>query len=660
MPWWWNRRRKPWFGRWRKRFTRRRYQKRRRRIYKRRRPTRPYRRRRRRRRKVRRKRQTIPVRQWQPDSINKCKIVGYSAAVVGAEGTQMYCYTAEKDKYVPPKVPWGGGIGVENFTLNYLYEENIFHNNIWTASNINKDLCRYLRAKITMYRHPHIDFVVHFNRQPPFNLSKWTYPSTHPHQLLQLKHHKILLSRDSKPNGKYFKKLIIKPPKQMISKWFFTKNFCTQSLFLLQTAAVDFRYSYLSDTNENRLISITSINTAFYQHSDWAQSRAKAYVPYTNAPLNMQYTIKTKSGDTVTKNMNISDNYLASVDYSTGWFKSEFLQCYEIKSQGTHAATIPWLIARYNPNKDTGEGNVIFIKSVLSDGWNPPSVDKELEIDKVPLWLGLMGFLSYIKEKKSPDYLTTSVVVIKSPAIHCSAQIGSCGLYVPLDLEYIQGKKPYDQIITQTQKTKWYPTTEWQLKSLNAIVESGPYIPKLSENRLSTWELKYKYNFFFKWGGPHTGDKPIKNPANLDTYDVPDTITKTIQITNPEKTATETYIHPWDIRRGAIKESAIKRMCHYLETDSEFQLSTEQTPKKKRKIQGAALRDPQKETEEIYSCLHGLCEKNIFPQEETQTVQALIQQQQQQQQELKYNILKLLLDLKDKQKQLQLHTGLLD
>nr|UHK04160.1 MAG: ORF1 [Torque teno midi virus] len=658
MPFWWNRRKRFWRGRYyRKKFRRRYPRKQRRRVYKRRRTTKTNRRRRRRHRKVRRKRQAITVKQWQPDSIRNCRIKGSSAIVIGAEGTQMYCYTAEKDNYVPPKVPWGGGLGVENYTLNYLYEEFIFHNNIWTASNIGMDLCRYLRAKLTFFRHPYIDFVIAYSRQPPFNLSKYTYPSTHPHQLLQQKHHKIILSRDSKPNGKYFKRVYIKPPKQMLTKWFFTKNFCTQSLFLLQAAAVDFKHSYLSATNENRLISITSINTKFYQHSDWAQNRNKAYLPYTNAPLNMKYTIKTKTGSTVEKTMNVQDNYLSSVNYETGWFKSEFLQAYEIKTQSTHAATIPWLIARYNPNKDTGEGNTVFIKSVLSDGWNPPSTDKELEITNIPLWLALSGFLSYIKEKKNADYLKTSVVVIQSPAIHCSAQIGSCGKYVPIDLPFIQGKKPYEQIITQSQKEYWYPTTEWQLQTLNAIVESGPYIPKLSESRESTWELKYNYNFFFKWGGPQMPDKPVKDPEKLDTYDVPDTITQTIQITNPKKTATESYIHPWDIRRGQIKETALKRMCYYLETDTEFECSTEQIPSKKRKIMGAALRDTQKETQEMYNCLHGLCEKSTSPPQEAQTWEALIQQQQQQQQELKYNILRIISDIKAKQNLLRLQTG---
>nr|UHK04726.1 MAG: ORF1 [Torque teno midi virus] len=661
MPFWWYRRKKPWFyNHQRRRYKKTWRRKPRRRPYRRRRFTRTNRRRRRRHRKVRKKRKTLPVRQWQPDSIRNCKIRGYSTLVVGAEGTQMYCYTEEKFNYVPPKVPWGGGIGVENYTLKYLYEELIFHNNFWTASNVQKDLCRYLRCKIILFRHPTQDFVVVYDRQPPFKLTKWTYPSCHPHQMLLQKHKKILLSLKSKPNGKYYKKLIIKPPKQMLSKWFFTKSFCTESLFLLKGAVANFRNSYLSATNENRLVNIMSLNTKFYQHSNWAQARQQStpYLPYTNAPTAMRYKIKKKDGTTQDLTMDIT-TYDDSISYDKGWFKTLFLQAFEIPIQSTHAATIPMLIARYNPNKDTGEGNKIFIKSVLTDGWVPPSTDKQLEIDNVPLWLGLLGFLSYVKETKNIDYLKSSVVVLKSQAIHCSSQIGSCDLYCPIDTEYILGKKPYEQVITQTQKTLWYPTTEWQLKTLNAIVESGPYIPKLSEEKESTWELKYMYNFFFKWGGPHTPDKEITNPENFNTYDVPDTITRSIQITNPEKNTTETILHPWDFRRGIVKESALKRMCDHLDTDTEFQFSTEEAPQKKRKIQGAALQHPQKETEEIYNCLHGLCEKNSFPQEEEKTLEALIQQQQQQQELLKYNILQLLMDLRERQKQLQLHTGML-
>ncbi len=195
MPFWWNRRKKPWYGiRFRRRWRRRWPKRRRRKIYKRRRARKPYRRHRRRRYKVRRKKRKITVQQWQPDSIKKCKIKGVGTAVLGAEGTQMNCYTAEKNKYVPPKVPWGGGLGLENFTLKYLYEEYNFKNNIWTASNKYKDLCRYTGTSVTFFRHPETDFVVAYNTQPPNTFNKYTYPAMHPQMLLLEKHKRIILS----------------------------------------------------------------------------------------------------------------------------------------------------------------------------------------------------------------------------------------------------------------------------------------------------------------------------------------------------------------------------------------------------------------------------------------------------------------------------------
>ena len=79
--------------------------------------------------------------------------------VLGAEGKQSICYTPVKTQYLPPKAPMGGGFGVEKYTLSYLYEEFIFHNNIWTKSNITKDLCRYLYCRFTFFRDPRTDFI---------------------------------------------------------------------------------------------------------------------------------------------------------------------------------------------------------------------------------------------------------------------------------------------------------------------------------------------------------------------------------------------------------------------------------------------------------------------------------------------------------------------
>nr|UHM27330.1 MAG: ORF1 [Torque teno midi virus] len=661
MPFWWRRRRKPWYGRWRRRRFQRYKGRKRRRRFTRRRNRRPTRRRRRRRYKVRRKKQKIPVMQWQPDSIRKCKIKGVGILILGAEGTQMDCFTVQKTDYVPPKIPWGGGFGVENFTLSYLYEEHKFTNNIWTHTNIGKDLVRYLHCKINLFRHPDTDFVVNYNRQPPHRIDKWTFPSTHPQMLLLQKHKKIILSKQSKPNGKYVVKLRIKPPKQMLTKWFFSKPFCESSLVLLQGAAANFRYSHLTGKNTNMQVTIYSLNIKFYQIPNWANaqpSTSGGYLPYPNITLPLKYVVKdTPPIQEQEMPVELKTNYEKSVAHDTGWFKPQFLLAKYVKQGAAHLAVHQTIAARYNPLIDDGKGNEVYVVSNLQNSWKNVS-DKQFLITDTPLWLALFGYYSFILTIKTPDYLKAHVVVLKSKAIYCYPEIGSCDLYCPIDWDYMTGKKPYEQVITKTQLARWYPDMSWQKKTLNAIVECGPFIPQYSDETYSTWELKYDYSFYFKWGGPHDPEQEIKDPKQLDTYDVPDTMPQTIQIRNPAKQTTETILHPWDFRRGIIKKGALKRMYQNLETDTEFQYSPEETPQKKRR--GAALRNPQEENQEIQECLQALCEKSTCQEEETKDLQQLIQQQQHQQQELKYSILKLLFDLKEKQRMLQYHTGLLE
>nr|UHK05091.1 MAG: ORF1 [Torque teno midi virus]UHK05095.1 MAG: ORF1 [Torque teno midi virus]UHK05103.1 MAG: ORF1 [Torque teno midi virus] len=654
MPFWWRRRRKPWYGRWR----RRRYQR-----YKRRKPRRRFtrrrnrkttRRRRKRKYKVRRKRQKIPVMQWQPDSIRKCTIKGLGLLVLGAEGNQIDCYTTDRYRVIPPRVSSGGGFGVEKYTLSYLYEEYRFKQNIWTHTNIGKDLCRYLGCRLTFYRHLRTDFIVAYDRQPPWDINKWTFPSCHPQQLLLEKHKVIVLSKTSKTNSKYKVIVKIKPPKQMITKWFFTKPFSQYGLMLLKGAAADMNYSYMAGKAPNRCITIKSLNTKFYVNTNWAvaYSTGRHYLPYSGIPSTLQLKLPSGSTESIT----ITESN--ALNYDQGYFSSKLLKSQIIASTVTLAVR-PVITARYNPAEDTGEGNQIYIISTLQEHWDAPRVDKSLVLEGVPLWLGLFGIYSYLKSTKTLDFLLQCMCVVKSKAIRCDPEIGGCDLYCVIDQTFIDGKKPGDLPISAKEKRLWFPDMYWQHSTLNAIIESGPYTPKYSEELYSTWELKYKYNFYFKWGGPQLPEAEVKNPQQLQEYNVPDTVFGRIQITNPEKQATETIFHPWDTRRGFIKESALKRMYEHLETDTDFEPDAEMCPKKKKKILGAALRHPQEEEEEIQACLLSLCEKDTC-QDKEQTVEQLIQQQKLQQQQLKYNMLKLLFELKEKQRQLQLQTGLLE
>ncbi len=78
------------------------------------------------------------------------------------------------------KAPGGGGFGAELFSLKYLYQQWLARKNIWTKSNDYKDLVRYTGSVIKLYRHPTTDFVVYYNRQPPFLIEKDYYNDLHP------------------------------------------------------------------------------------------------------------------------------------------------------------------------------------------------------------------------------------------------------------------------------------------------------------------------------------------------------------------------------------------------------------------------------------------------------------------------------------------------
>nr|UHM26619.1 MAG: ORF1 [Torque teno midi virus] len=662
MPFWWPRRNK-WYTpyRYRRNYYKRFQRKRRRpkRKFRHRRPIR--RRRRRRRRKVRRKKQSLIVRQWQPDSITKCFIKGVGTLVLGCQGTQFQCYTFHKEDFTPPKYPTGGGFGVEQFSLSYLYEEYRFHNNIWTKSNILKDLCRYIKCKFTFYSHQYVDFIVCYDRQPPFNLTQFTYTQTHPQLMLLQKHKKLILSYRSKPNGKHQKSITIKPPKQMLSKWFFSDQFCNAGLHLLTGSACDLQYAHMSPTATNTQITIISLNIEFYKNGDWGQVSGHPYRPYDTiytGPLTINYL---QNNQPKQDTFNSPTTYYESVSITQGYFYPHMLQATSIQHGSTSFGALPTLACRYNPEVDSGEGNTIWLCSTITKGHDKPA-DPVLIYKNLPLWLMFWGWLDYVLTmKKDKTFLDSYYILIQSPAIKTFPTTSTQTTFIPIDKAFYDGRDPYTNYLTVKQKQLWFPTVKKQLQTINAIVSSGPYVPKLSEERQSSWELKYFYKFLFKFGGPTTTDPQIEDPKKQGHYDVPDHLQQIIQIKNPAKQSPTTILHSWDYRRGIIKETALKRISENLQIDSDFEPDEfpSAPPPKRRK--GAALSNPQEKEEEIQECLQNLYKENPLQEtQETPTIQQLIQQQQQQQQELKFNILHLISDLKNQQRQLQLHTGILN
>nr|UHK04947.1 MAG: ORF1 [Torque teno midi virus] len=668
MPFWWRRRRRPWFGTWRKRrFTRR--QRRRKYKYPRRRwrRRRTTRRRRRRRGKVRRKKQKLFIQQWQPDSITLCKIKGFGELILGSEGTQYLCYTNQKYDWTPPLMPGGGGFGAERFTLSYLYDQHIARHNIWTKTNQNKDLCRYLKATFYFFRHPEIDFIVQYSRQPPFNIDKTTYPSMHPLLLMLTKHHRFIPSLKTKPRGKKTVKITIKPPKQMLNKWFFTQQFCQYDLLQIVGSTCSLSYPRIAPTSENRIITIFYLNPDFFQDSTWAHvETTKPYEPYQNISHNLTYYgpytgssgYKPNYWDQTTTTQG---QYYASVSRTDGFFSKKILTATSVKKQDQQLHEIPVRVARYNPTIDNGKGNKIWLTSIVGDHYAKPSEDTLL-FENTPLWLAFYGWWSYIQKLKDKSFFNLHMFVIQSDFIKPPPDTATRQYFPFIDYEFTQGNNPNKSPYSYLDNKAWYPTAFHQVQTINSIVETGAYVPKLSEERNSNWELPYKYCFSFKWGGPQIFDEQVDNPKDKNKYNVPDTFTQRIQISNPLKQTTESILHEWDYRRGFITNKALKRMSENILTDTDFQTDTE-SPEKKRQRVTTELHNPEEKNKEIKRCLLSLCESSSSQEEEekeTPNLLKLINKQHLKQQQLKLNILKLIKDLKAKQRMLQLQSGVLE
>nr|UHM26413.1 MAG: ORF1 [Torque teno midi virus] len=660
MPFWWRRRNKRWFGRYR--YKRRPYKKRRRRFRRKRtRWTTRRGRRRRRKHKVRRKKKKLPLQQWQPDSIKKCKIKAFSTLVMGADGSQYKCYTNEALRFLPPKEPSGGGFGVEVFTLQQMYNLYKAHKCIWTTTNEYMDLARYTGCKFIFYRHKYIDFIISYDLQPPFTIDKYTYPQAHPlNQLLQRKK-RILYSLKTKPWGPSKVILKIKPTKLLSTKWFFQRELAKIPLVKIQAAACDLSYANMGKTWASNMLSIYFLNTAFFQESNWGSSGSSAYLPYKTIKHNLTFWSKDGKGNKIKTTPTLT-NYLTSVNYTTGWFNKGILNAYSITESNTQdypsiMAITPISVGRYNPLADTGEGNELWAVSSLTEHYDHPATDKTLIFKGYPLWLMFFGFKNYIEQEKGdPRFLDSYFFVFRCPSMQILQSVVKQDYFPFIDQSFLNGNMPYDEYLDENKKKFWFPTIKKQMETMNTIVTLGPFIPKLKDDRDSTWELNYKSSFYFKWGGQQITEKIAMDPSKQEQFDNPYNMQQGVQISNPQAQAWETTLHHWDFRRDILTKTAIKRMRDHLETDSDVSTVITGKPPKQRKITGE-IQALQQENKEIQACLHSLFEEDTFQEEES--LRELIRQQHHKQINLKQNLLQLISDLKKQQQNLQMQTGFL-
>lgn len=593
---------------------------------------------------------TIPLRQWQPVRIRKCRIKGYLQLFEAGLGRFENNYTMYKESFTPAHEPGGGGWSIQQLGLGNLYTQNQLFLNWWTVSNKGLPLTRYGGVKITLFRQPQTDYIFWYDNEGPIPITKYTYPSLHPIKLLLEKHKVIVPSMQTQPHKrKPFKTKWITPPKEMINKWHFQAHISSFPLLTFGATAVSLQSMFQPRTAINNSITLHSVNTRFFYNPrfQYAKSTAGGYTPKQSVhvygihngtiPIQDNYikdfvylgnTMLNDPGDTRgTENINTYTSakwgnpfYVKYLDGSMRTFITDQQYTDLMKNENVNlklsevirSPTIkhePYIYEmRYNPDKDKGTGNIVYwVNNLDSKNWDPPE-DPDLKIENFPLWLSLWGWEDYTRKLGKLRNLDQDWML----CIRTKYFSETLPTYCIISQQFVDGEGPYnvgqDQLSLQDYQ-HWYPRFRYQKEAVSNICLTGPAVCK-SEYQKSV-QAHMKYDFRFKWGGNPPTMENIFDPNSQPTYDTPDNIRLLNEITCPT-TDPAFYLYNWDVRRDILTHKATERITK--SSTDDFSLFTDGTttstdvPIKKAKTQA---KTPQEKTqEEIFQQLNNILQYN--------------------------------------------------
>nr|UGV39319.1 MAG: ORF1 [TTV-like mini virus] len=553
------------------------------------------------------KKKKIPIYQYQPKKIVKCKIKGTFNLLYCSHGRESFNFAQYQESFVPVHEPGGGGWGLFVFSLGALYQEHQKLHNIWTKSNTPFDLCRYNGVKIKVYRQPNIDIVLKYSLCYPMVDTLYTHAACHPQRLLTSNQKIIVRSFKSTKSKKPYVKKYIKPPQLMLNKWFFQKELCNTPLLMLTAASTTLDNTFINTNSQSTNITFKVLNPVVFKIANWQSGTGNNYKP------NTQYNYW--GGDETALPNNKPDHavQLTATENRPGYYNNQNqLQTGNLLfHKYLHNEMSVWVTAhtqttwnkemasplsvnlitecRYNPQRDTGLGNEAYIiPNHDSNSFEPPS-DHTLKIDGFPLWLMFWGLTDWWRKSKPASQIDLNYTfVFKSSFV-----TPTLPYYCIVDQTFIDGKGPYEtdiNTLSPSMTKHWYPRIRYQNKSINDIANSGPSSPKPLQK---SWEAKMDYTFFFKWGGCPPTSQDVDDPCSKPTYAIPDKISLGPQVEDPE-TNPQTKLFPWDFRRDTITRKALKRIQENTDIKTTLLELTAPPPKYRRMDP-----DPYQEAKEI-------------------------------------------------------------
>lgn len=494
--------------------------------------------------------------------------------------------------YVPIDYPGGGGWTLMIETLSSLWEDWQHLKNIWTTSNSGLPLVRYQGVTLKFFQSAYTDYIVQIDNCLPMIDTKYKHADSAPNRMLLKRKTIRVPSLETKRKRKPFKKVFVPPPSQMMNKWYFQKDICDIPLVMITATSVDFRYPYcLSNCRSNNL-TLVCLNPALFQRHDFdSPSVTHGYFPKPNLYLysTNQRTLqlpKQKSGliflgntKDNTKGENAGDtfakwgnpfwhNYIDGTLPVWASQKHPTALTDPLKPNDFTPLSEPYFITvRYNPEKDTGATNKIYlVDNFAGTDWNEPR-NKNLIMEGFPLYDMCWGCIDWWKKlHEAIDIDNHYIFVIVTDQFNERATA-----YIPVDKTFREGFGPYEAPITKYDQGHWNIKTMFQQKSINDICLSGPGCSRPPYSNYV--QAKMSYNFHLKWGGcPKVLEKPY-DPCSQPTWDIPSNYNASISIQNPN-TEPSTELQQWDWRRDYIKQKAIERIKKHTDTDETLQIFT--------------------------------------------------------------------------------------
>lgn len=601
--------------------------------------------RKRRRRRVRRKNfykrfkklKTIKLNQWQPSSIKKCRISGYLCLFQAGPGRYGNNYALWKESFFPQHYPGGGGWSIQQLSLGNLFTQHKEYMNYWTRSNVRMNMCRYFGCTIQLFREPYTDYVFTYMPDLPKTVNNKFYCSFHPVRLLTHKRKKTIPSFNTQPHKrKPYKTIYIPPPKLMKNQWFFQQQLADFPLLTFATSAVSLTGMFGSCKNISNNITFFSLDTDQFQSPQFQYKNSS--MPQYGYTLGTQYlyglpqpqhiftqntysnlvylgnTMHQEEGTNLGAYKNNPSGYTKDKwgnpfywDYLSG--NAELVQLTDNPQQAITKSTqqlpasaqkqIHYIYkARYNPFHDKGIGNTVFLIPNYDKNTNrwEPTNDPDLRWDNLPLWLVLWGLEDIVKRIGKCHNLDMDwTLVIRSQYI-----LPPQKNYVPISYDFVHGRGPYDtekEFMTPDDLTHWYPRFKYQRQPIDNIIKSGPAVA--TGDNCPNIQAKFKYNFFFKWGGISDPQETIFDPNSQPLTPTPNNFNLIHEITDPTADITK-EIYPWDFRRDYLTETATQRITESAtddysmftdgkQTSTDLPLQTETQEKETQKTQKTTL-----------------------------------------------------------------------